>query len=345
MSLSPLSNSLLANPFDPFNQESFNPISPFTLENPLASEVQSDHAEIGLHISDRHVLNSWNISNPAYHCYFKFGDKPPFHQSHLFVNKPYNEGVMDPVLAKKTEDQIATIAERFTKGQVHIQIIVEGFESFYEKLAAKIKEAAHPQFALVSLLNQKPDNWENHKNVTGILINTSRFSVLNSGVISKKYEEAEDAGKKNDFCLPFAHLRDTEREDALIVAGVHVSGCKTQHPKSGLETLAKTMKELDEANTFEPADVIAAGDFNTPPRFAKESMLGLLDSRGILLNPEYPTHVNPRSEAANYDQIAILKGRECVKYEMAPLSELSPATQQFVASVEKSRKLFALLKS
>jgi len=106
-----------------FDNEGFTSILPFNQGNPLKNGVFSDHAEIALKVDNR-VMNVWNISNPEYHCYFEYGDNPPFHHTDLFVNKPFVDKVMDKGLQDKTNDQINTIATRFVKGEVSIQIIV-----------------------------------------------------------------------------------------------------------------------------------------------------------------------------------------------------------------------------
>src|ERR1700722_9252896 len=191
-----------------FDSESFTQILPFDQGNPLKEGVQSDHTEIALKTRDNRVINIWNISNPTYHCYFKFGDTPPFHKTHLFVEKPFIEGVMDTKLAEKSDSQITTIAERFVRGEVNIQVIVEGYESFYKELTDKIVALGHKEFQLISMLNEKPAQWDSKKNVTALLIDTSRFSVLKSGIIETKYLEEEDSKKEKEFCLPFAHVSD-----------------------------------------------------------------------------------------------------------------------------------------
>jgi hypothetical protein len=186
------------------------------------------------------IINIWNISNPTYHCYFKYGDNPPFHNTHLFVENPFLEESMDKGLAAKSDSQIMTIAERFVKGEVNVQVIIEGYESFYNKLADKINALGHKEFRFISMLNEKPLQWDAKKNVTGILIDTSRFSVLESGVkyIKYKYREEQSSNQEKEFCLPFAHIRDKATDHAMVIAGVHVNGCASQYPKTGLETLA-----------------------------------------------------------------------------------------------------------
>jgi hypothetical protein len=152
-----------------FNEELFTPILPFSQENVLESAVQSDHAEIAIRTPNDRIINVWNISNPAYHCYYKYGNTPPFHKSHLFVDQPYTNGKMEAGLATKTQHQIATIAERFVKGEVNVQIIVEGFESFYSDLATKIKSLGQTKFEIISLLDNKPAKWKPEWNINGIL--------------------------------------------------------------------------------------------------------------------------------------------------------------------------------
>jgi hypothetical protein len=322
-----------------FESESFTQILPFNQDNPLKAGVQSDHAEIALRTPNNRIINIWNISNPTYHCYFKYGDNPPFHKTHLFVENPFFLASMDKGLAAKSDSQIMTIAERFVKGEVNVQVIVEGYESFYNELADKINALGHKEFQFISMLNEKPAQWDDKKNVTGILIDTSRFSVLESGVKYIKYREEQSSNEEKEFCLPFAHIRDKATDHAMVIAGVHINGCGSQYPKTGLETLAGIINQL-KTETLGKPDVIAAGDYNTPPMHARKSVIELLNSEGALLKAPYPTHVNPKSQAGNYDQISILGEKPLEKYEILPASHLSPASQDLVSSIEQSRKKY-----
>lgn len=310
----------------PFDSESFNPIFPFNQDNPLKPGVQSDHAEIAIK-ADNRVINIWNISNPIYHCYFKYGDNPPFHHTDLFVEKPFVDGVMDISLREKINDQINTIAKRFVKGEVNIQVIVEGYEAFYSELIDKINSLGIEEFKIIRQSNSKG-------NITGILIDTSKFTIIESGVICSKYLEAE---AEKELTTPFAKLEDKSNSKIMVIMGVHVNGCGSQYPKNGLETLAGVIRQIQET-LLGNSDIIAVGDYNTPPMHARASVIELLKPEAVLLKAPYPTHVNPKSEAANYDQVVILQHNAEATYEMLPASHLSIASQNLIDSIKENHE-------
>lgn len=314
-----------------FDSGGFTPILPFNQDNPLKDNVQSDHAEIALKVDDR-VINIWNISNPEYHCYFKYGENPPFHHTDLFVNKPFLDDVMDKGLEEKINDQINTIATRFVEGKVNIQIIVEGFDSFYNGLTDKIKELGSDEFQIIRNTNLKG-------NITGILVDTSKFKILTTGGSYSKYNEIEDSNKEKELRCPIVRVKDKLTAKTTIFIGVHVNGCGSQYPKGGL----KAMKDIIEENyeiTSKKFDVIAAGDFNTPPMHARESIIQPMKHQAVLLNAPYPTHVNPKSQVANYDQVVIVQADATTQYEMLPASEVSVASQNLINSIELSREKY-----
>jgi hypothetical protein len=323
-----------------FNSDGFNPVLPFSAENPLEAEVQSDHAEISIKTPDNHIINAWNISNPSHHHYFKSGPKPPFFNSHLYVEKPFVDGKLVERLERKVADQIDTIAQRFVSGKVNIQIVPEGYETFYKRLSEKIRSYGQGDFQIVSFLDNKPTNWSTEKNVTGILVDTSRFSILDKGIIDSKYLEEGDFNKEKAFYLPYVHLKDKRTDREIVVSGVHITGCDSHDPKTGLETLAKTMLQLN-AKTAGSVDVLAAGDFNTTPETIRKYLGSTMSGaafRPVVLQPTYPTHINPRSEAAIYDQAVLLPCREAEHgYEVLGEDSISPASQALVTSILRTR--------
>ncbi len=314
-----------------FDTEGFTSILPFNQENPLKNGVFSDHAEIALKVDDR-VINVWNISNPEYHCYFKYGDNPPFHHTDLFVNKPFEDDLMNKGLRDKIDEQINIIATRFVKGEVNVQIIMEGFDSFYNGLTDRIKELGSNNFQIFKNSNLKG-------NVTGILVDTSKFSILKSGGSIANYIETEDFDKEKQLRNPFVHIKDKSTGKSMVVVGVHVHGCNSQYPKGGLKALVEVIEQIFELN-FGKSDVIAAGDFNTTPMYARESIIEKIKYKSILLNAPYSTHVNPKSQAANYDQVVIVQGDAATKYEMLSASEVSIASQNLITSIEISREKY-----
>lgn len=349
-----------ANLFD-FNK--FNLIKPFDHENFLPSSVQSDHTEIQIKTPDDKIINIWNICNPAYQCNFQSGEPPPFHNTHLFATRPEvsaEENGKPTYLTPKVIDQISTIAERFVAGNVNIQIIIEGYKPFYSALIKKISELGHTHFQIIStpLLSEKVYGWNPETNFTGILIDTSRFTVLEkSGVFIEYYIEEGDVAQENagplthprvkEDCsnektldLPFAHLVDNESKRTMVVAGVHLPGCRSQFPKNGLEVLKDKIKDLIYDIPGKP-DFIVAGDFNTPPLNINPSWLSSLENAKFLSCP-YPTHVNPRCEAANYDQALIVSETGLDDYVMSPAESLTMSTQELIKSIKMSRQKYLL---
>lgn len=265
---------------------------------------------------------------------FMCKDRPsPFADTHMYVAKPYANGIMDPGLKAKMDDQGDTIASWFVKTK-GIQIIVEGTRGFISDLAEKIKKLGHQQFEFVSLLSFPfidLRDWKENSNVTAILFDTSRFTNMHSSALNYRYIESED-GKEKKLWVPYVHLKERNSSNHFAIVGVHVPGCESQNPQSGLEWLSYAMETAQaKCRTREPLNVIAAGDFNAPSMYVEKKV------SGKLYNTPYPTHVNPDSQAGNYDQVVVLEGQTPVEISMLPASELSSASQILVSSIERSR--------
>lgn len=327
-----------------FNNEDLNPILPFGEDNPLDKKVQSDHCELAIMIPPTQescgfrTINVWNISNPAYHGYFQYGDQPPFHHTHLFVDKPYQEGKLDERLTTKIEEQVNTIAQRFANRTIHIQVIVEGYEDFYDLLAQKLQELGAKDYMIVNLLKDKPADWKKEWNVTGILVNTVCYQVLESDVVRGKYCEEQDSNKEKDFQMPYVKVEDRLSHHQFYVLGVHINECASQYPKSGLELLSKEIMKLW-LKGQKKADVLALGDYNTAPKNSQISVLGELEGDKELLTTPYPTHVNPSSLAGIYDQASLLRAEGSPwKYVVLTLDGISDASKALVKSIQTSRE-------
>jgi hypothetical protein len=107
-----------------------------------------------------------------------------------------------------------------------------------------------------------------------------------------KYKEEQDGNKEKDFNLPVVWVRDLKTREITIIAGVHVSGCGSQYPKTGLETLAHSIGMLQKQSLGQ-CDIVAAGDYNTPPARAKESVLETLNLHNFkALHKEGKTSLN-----------------------------------------------------
>lgn len=311
-----------------FDLAGFTPILPFDNRTStiLGMYVQSDHAEVQLQTPGKSIVNIWNISNPVHHGYFKSGPKPPFHNTQLYYEQPLVDGNLHPGLVDKVSSQIDTIAERFVKGTVNIQIIVEGSEFFYTALTEKIGRT----FEIIRAPTEKL-----HKNSTGILVDTSRFTVISSEILKAKYKETEEAKEDQELIVPCVTLLEKASNQTMMIAGVHIHGCDWHYPKEGLKQLAKALHSKMDSSY----DLIAGGDFNTPPMHAAETLLAELGDRASLQNASYPTHVNPRSEATIYDQFVVVQGKESSnKYEVLSSDTISTASKSLIDSIEFSRK-------
>jgi hypothetical protein len=316
-----------------FSLEGFTPILPFGDENPLEETVQSDHAEIAIKLANGDVVSAWNISNPIFHNYFKLGGLPPFHKTHLFIENPFVENRIHTALKAKCDLQIQNLAERFVRKEVGIQVVVEGFESFYQQLEAEIRTLGFEYFQIVSLLDDMPTSWRRGDNIVGILINTSRYELLSRKVIHKDYCEVEDGNKAKTMYLPYVHVRDKMTNLTFAIVGVHINGCESQYPKSGLEVLGNQIKELHTTLEGKP-DVLALGDFNTTPSQTALCMTPLLDNEWKVIFPLYLTHVNPKSQAASYDHAIILGST--LKCSFLTEERILESSQALVRSIKRA---------
>lgn len=289
----------------------FSPIRPFEKKDPVSSKLQSDHCEVALKTS-LGTINSWNISNPAYHKFFANDESQVFAQTVLADTN------ID-VLNVKIESQLETIANRLLDGAVNIQVIVEGYETFYEKLAEKIGDGEF------HLLAEKPEGWTKTKNITGIVVDNSKFSIRTSAVINVDYQEE---GRDSVLRVPYVHVQEVISRREMIVVGVHVPGTASQYPEKGLSALAKVIDGLWEKYD-KKVDVIGIGDFNsTPENVAKHFK--------TVLEPSYWTHANPRFAAASKYDMAIVREaeQESSKPEMLPSDALSDASRALAKGLE-----------
>ncbi len=303
------------------NNNGYVSMKAFGGDNPLDQRVQSDHGEVAVVTTNGRVINVWNISNPAHHKYFAKDSGQTFTHTHM-VPKAGSTW-----LEEKINDQIDTIAARMKKSAVAIQVVAEGYKTFYDQLAKALSYGKVFQF--VSLLNTKSDELSSTKNVTGIIVDTSKYSLKDQDVMTVSYEDKEN-NRKSELNIPFVHVKDTEHGNELLVVAVHIPGTRSQYPKSGLEALAQSAKKLWEKKE-KAMDMILLGDFNTAPENAEKHELG------NLLVPSYFTHANPLPQASKYDLVAIQQAENTkATYTLAALSTLSPSTQALAASLEKA---------
>lgn len=297
----------------------FTPIIPFTHEdgdNPLDTRVKSDHCEVSVRSSNGYVVTAYNISNPAYHKFFSKDNSAIFAQTHLAnTEKSY--------LDRKVEQQSTMLANRLLSGEVSVQVVVEGYETFFNGIEKKLSSGNF------HVLAEKPEGWSETKNITGIVVNTEEFKVCEAKVITVDYVDSENNGRTSTLRVPYVQLQNLDSKEQLVVAGVHVPGASSQYPIDGLTELGKVIDEL--WKKFK-VDVVAIGDFNsTPVRVAPH--VG-----GTVLEPDYFTHANPRFAAASvYDMGILKKGEESsATFDMLSSSEISIESQKLAEGLANS---------
>lgn len=321
----------------PIDLSDFNQSRVFGPNNPLDPAVQSDHAEIAIR-TDFAVFNAWNIYNPFTQSFFgklKDGHTSPFKDTHLYSenSRLHNQTVIAPLMQKKIDEQVETIASRFCRGEVSVQVIIEGYEGFYKQLEGRINELGKIYSRDYEIIRVKRDP-NSIASISAILVDTEKFAIGQHGSLSMRYNEtANNAGeiKGVQLTLPFAALSHISTGNDITIVAVHIPGVDLQLPENGLQCMAKICDNLWKLNDGS-VDVLAMGDYNTTPSFARKFMLS---SGGELLNAPYPTHINPFCQVANYDQVFLKPSNEEKKrsYKFLNSSEISPASQALIKSI------------
>jgi hypothetical protein len=273
------------------NLEGFINIIPFDKQiNVLDPDVCSDHTEIGLEIDTNMYILSWNISNPKYHTYFKYGST--FKHTHLYVEEPYINDKLVYCLEDKIQKQLDVFKNNIDSGVFPIQVIIEGFDSFYKRLENIL--TSYPNIRH-SLIRHKPTETYHTSNISAILVDTNMFDVLESGIQSIEYSASEDNDKIKTTMFPFVRLCNKYTNDIYVVIAIHVNGCNSQYPISGLESLKDFIMYL---YTEYQNNIIAIGDYNTTPLFAHNIFN---NEQFNILTTKFLTHCNPNCQACKYD--------------------------------------------
>jgi len=274
-----------------YNVDEFVNITPFDeVDNMLDRDVLSDHSEIGLEIDTDKFLLSWNISNPKYHPYFKYGET--FKNTHLYVAEPYVDNKLVPQLEDKICKQLDVFIKNIDSGSFPVQVIIEGYDEFYKKLANRLISYPNVSF---NFIRYEPTENNFTSNISGILVDTNIFDVLESDIESITYCATEDNDKVKTTLYPYVRLRNKYTNAICIVIAVHVNGCASQYPVSGLESLKTLIISL---YTKYQNNIIAIGDYNTPPSYAAKVFDNTLFN---ISTSDYLTHCNPNSQASKYD--------------------------------------------
>ena len=278
-------------------------------------------------LSDGNNLLAWNISNPKYHPYFSYGST--FKDSHLYIEKPYNErGLMHYMLRKKIDSQLKTITNNFVDQKFPIQVIIEGFESFYNCLERRLTGLSY------QIIRDKPEDKNTLYNISGIIVDTSVYHVLHEQIMQIEYDATEDNNKKKTTFYPCVELKNISTGNHLIIIAAHVNGCSSQFPEEGLHSLRTLMESLGQSFGYE--DIIAIGDFNSPPDYVAK----VFDGKFKIVTTNYLTHCNPNSQACKYDMAVVLPGSKQTNghnYEMLPVEYISINSQNLVNSIGEAQ--------
>lgn len=283
--------------------------------------VYSDHAELILNTKYGNI-SSWNISNPYHHHYFNSFETASFAKTHMCAS------INSDFLKNKIEDQINYIVEQL-KERIPIQIIIEGYDSFYEKLKNKLNETNINYYLLYDETNEDPQN------TVGILVNLNYFSVINSIIYEETYREEGDRitnylpeKRISTAKIPIIYL-GTYDNKILIVGGVHVRGSNSKFPISGINIYNNLINDLIDQSNDEVAGIVFMGDWNSMPS----------NTRKIIQEPRqiisyYPTHINPNQKVSFYDH-GYIYGLPSAK--LLSVDNLSIYSQSLIRSINRSR--------
>lgn len=308
----------------------FNKGQQFDENTELNINVKSDHAEIRCEIlKDNLKINvgAFNISNKEYHPYFGLNESAPFRKTHMYVPKNSEDEMKNKWLLYKTEKQLMDIVKNFAK-QLDIYVIVEGYYEFYNTLSEKLK-TINMNFEIINILKDKEHGYTNKPwNITGIIVNTDKFQIEKFEIIKETYQEEQEPGKFRDskFITPWVKLTHKQTNYEFIIIGVHIAGCESQNPKNGLKKLSETINRLKKENN---CDIIALGDFNTIPNNIMKNVTQKI------VEPKYPTHINPYNQICVYDNIIyeLKDENENIKIHMLDLNETIHDSNNFVKSL------------
>lgn len=271
--------SNMLNTLENINLRTFNKALPFDNEtNPLHRSVNSDHATIKCKVeySDGTsvIMSASNISNKEYHKYNKNG---PLSKTHMYVETNDSQWLL-----KKTQFQMDQLLCEIAT--MDVQIILEGYYDFFVDIQQQKKNST---YELVSVLDDPAHKFKGTpKNIAGILINTSKVSIMERGIETIQY----DVDKQ--FRSPWVRIK-TEKGYELIIVAIHLPGNDAQFPEAAIRALCNTLKKCKETS----ADVIAIGDFNTVP----ENIEKVAIPEFSVVEPKYLTHFNPYNQVAVYD--------------------------------------------
>lgn len=308
------------------NLREFNRGIQFGMNNPLHLSVNSDHAMVGAKIklsNSQLIMKSVNISNKQYHFCFGMEESYPFRHTHLFVPKNCQDQDKNKWLLAKTEKQLSDLMNDLLKDKVDVQIIVEGYYEFYKKLG----ECLGLDYKIISALD---DTYKDKPfNVTAIVVDTTKYKIIESDVIQQQYTE-DGTDKKSRLIVPWV-LLETQTGDRVMFIGIHLPGCESQFPRVAVEKLYENIMLLHQKYK---ENIVLAGDFNTIPNNLEKIM-----SDVKLLDPKYPTHINPNNDVVCYDNVMYINDGN-MEIELLNMEDMHSDTQYLIKGLFNSRMVY-----
>lgn len=305
-------------------------VKSFSKQLPLSGEVLSDHPELGVILKNRKNSNEtiemifWNISNPKCHNYFENG---PFYETHMFFKEPYINSKLIPELRNKINKQLEIISNRFLKNG--IEIIIEGYPAFFDELITTISMKKKYDFEVITTIDDKSESINTTWNIIGMIIDLKRFKIISKTIQSMKYIEHSGC-KPKSLTIPIVKLQDKISKIKFIIVPVHISGCDSQFPISGLSKLRSILLNLQR-----DCDIICAGDFNTERECIQSAIVNNINDCFILDLPWKYSHVNPYNQALNMDHAIIMRANDNgMDYKCEDIKNLSTSTIELVNSID-----------
>jgi hypothetical protein len=320
-----------------------------------------------LTLPDGGIVYNKNGLNPLYQPYMK--QNKPWINTHLNHQEPYGKNsILHQDLLKVEEKKIKEITEEFGK-KYHILVLQEAYGPYLKKLNRALIEKGKKFFYVYNY--EEEDVYSYLKNIVAIYVSSTTYDVLIAGCLKVPYNEINRDNQALVLKIPYVCVqaqftinfdtynppnpksdvvrnvivKKSDENQEFVIMGIHVKGCATQYPKTGLESLANSMKKL--WNKFEGKfPVIAIGDYNTPPGWAAISVKERIENLSNVLHliPNYYTHVNPECLASKYDQCTIILPKKSLKerdrFCLLGKDHLSHNCQQLVDDIERNTKQY-----
>lgn len=280
--------------------------------------AMSDHGEIGVLCGGLRIYII-NLSNPDHHDRMDFAGRPALSETHLYKNvkaKP-------EWLQSKYDEQAAIVAERLKSSIAQVYILTEATASFLGTL----RSALGPDYVLVP----DPDELSptSTRNVSCV--------VARRDIVCRRHKKTstyqDEKGLERTQITPYIIAETNIPGFKVAIAAVHLAGNTEQYPA----TAVRALNDQWAGPLFPGVSMhILAGDWNTVPRLARASAPGL-----TILEPQYLTHVNPRTEAAVYDMVGVWAQDSAAEHlpQPLPLHMMPDYTQRFVECLHEAAGL------